>query len=115
MELLKNYLFTAYWPPLMISSVIFTFLCINAIIFGIGLCIEANKRSGVYKINLYTVAGFITIIQSVLFISMNLTLAGIGLVISIGTDILLTVILYREYKNPGNGHLKTSQATALAW
>jgi len=114
MELFKNYLFTHY-SPVMITPVIFTLLCINAIVFGIGLGIESNKRKGLYRINLYTTAGILTIIQSVLFISMNFTLIGIGLTISIGTNILLTLILYREYRHPGKGYIKTSQPTVLAW
>lgn len=114
-ELLKYYLpRTIYYPPAQIVSIIFTLLCINAIIFGVGLLTKSKKRNGQYRISLYTIAGVMTIIQSVLFISINLTLAGIGLIISIGTDILLTVILYREYKNQENGYIKSSQ-NALAW
>jgi transcriptional regulator with XRE-family HTH domain len=114
-EVLKYFLPRMYYhTPAPIVSVIFTLLCINAIIFGLGLLAEAKRRYRQGWISTYAIAGFLTLIQSVLFISINLTLAGIGLLISIGTDILLTVILYREYKHPGCGYTKSSEG-ALAW
>ena len=115
-ELLKTYLLKpVYHPALFISSTIFTLLCLNAIIFGIGLLAEANKRKGLHRLNLFSITAVMTIIQAVLFLSLNFTLVSIGLVISIGSDVLLTIILYAEYKNPGKGFINRSHDISLAW
>jgi transcriptional regulator with XRE-family HTH domain len=113
-ELLKSSLFKAAYPPI-IASVIFTLLCINSIIFAVGLLIEANNRQRLFKLNPFIIAGILTIIQSVLFLTVNLKFASTGLMISLVTNVFLIVILYREYKNRENELTKTSHGTVLAW
>jgi len=113
-ELLKTYLFkTAY--PATVASVIFTLLCINSIIFGVGLLAEANKRQRLFKPSPFTVAGVLTIIQSILFLTVKLKFSSIGLVISLVTNVFLVAILSKTYKNRENETVKTSHGTALAW
>jgi transcriptional regulator with XRE-family HTH domain len=113
-ELLKSSLFKASYPAT-IASVIFTLLCLNSISFGVGLLIEANNRQRLFKLNPFTIAGILTIIQSILFLTVKLKFSSIGLVISLVTNVFLVAILYRTYKNRENGAIKTSHSTALAW
>lgn len=113
-ELLKSSVFKAAYP-VTIASVIFTLLCINGIVFGVGLLIEANNRQRLFKLNPFTVAGVLTIIQSILFLSLKLKFSSVGLLISIVTNVFLVVILYKAYKNREKEAVKTSHHTALAW
>jgi hypothetical protein len=113
-ELLKRAVFQAAYP-VTIASVIFTLLCINAIVFGVGLLIEANNQQRLFKLNPFTVAGVLTIIQSVLFLSLKLKFSSVGLLISIVTNVVLVVILYRAYKNREKEPVKPSHHAALAW
>jgi transcriptional regulator with XRE-family HTH domain len=115
-ELLRIYIVKTFrFTGIGIAPTLFTLLCINAIVFGIGLLIEARKRKTPGKINLYQITGIVTIIQTFLFLSSNFTLAGAGLIISIITDLLLSIILYREYKGPEKGYIKTPPGSSLAW
>lgn len=76
------------------TAVIFIVTCVNALLFGMSLLGEANKR--VPRNNLYRVAGYITLVQSALFLTGNFIFAGAGLLISIGCNFVLTFIMYKE-------------------
>jgi DNA-binding XRE family transcriptional regulator len=115
-ELLKTYLLKpVYQPGLFISSTIFTLLCLTAIVFGIGLLNQGKRKNGRYSLNLFSITGTMTIIQSILFLSLNFTLVSIGLVISIVSDVLLTIILFREYKDREKGLIDGARGVSLAW
>jgi transcriptional regulator with XRE-family HTH domain len=113
-ELLKSSLFKAAYP-VTIAAVLFTLLCINSIVFGVGLLIEASNRQRLFKMNALTIAGILTIIQSVLFLSLKLKFSSVGLVISIITNVFLLIILYRAYKTEKKEPAKAPHRSALAW
>jgi transcriptional regulator with XRE-family HTH domain len=113
-ELLRVYLVKTFIPAVIgLAPTLFTLLCINAIVFGVGLLLQANKRKAAGK-NLLVIAGVVTIIQTILFLSLNFMLLSTGLVISIITNLLLCIILYREYKSWENGKLKVSAGASIA-
>ena len=91
---------------------VFTAVCINAIIFGASLLIEAKRRTDL-KIY-YKVAGITTIIQSGLFLSLNLTIIIVGLIISIFCNIILVMILYTESRNLNKQPEKTGLVPSFA-
>jgi transcriptional regulator with XRE-family HTH domain len=78
-------------------AVIFIVVCVNAIIFGMSLLSEANKK--LPRNNLYKIAGFTTLVQSALFLTGNFQLVAIGLIISIFCNFIMTVILFKESRS----------------
>jgi transcriptional regulator with XRE-family HTH domain len=113
-ELLRVYLVKNFMPGVIgLAPTLFTLLCINAIVFGVGLLIQSKKRKSSLK-NLLQIAGIVTIFQTILFLSLNFTLLGTGLVISIITNLLLCIILYREYKSWESTNLKVSAGSSIA-
>lgn len=68
--------------------------CVNAIVFGVSLLGEAKKKGSCS--NLYKMAGYITLVQSALFLSGNFQLVCIGLIVSVFCNFVLTSILYKE-------------------
>ena len=79
------------------AAVIFIVVCINAIIFGMSLLNEANKR--LPRNNLYKIAGYTTLVQSALFLTGNFQLVAIGLIISVFCNFIITVILFKESRH----------------
>jgi DNA-binding XRE family transcriptional regulator len=90
------YLLSPYY--LVASYMFFTLLCINEIIGGIGFLTEGYKRRSLHGINLYTIAGVVIIIQTMLLLSLDTNIMATGLVISLLNNVITTSILYREYK-----------------
>ncbi|OCX52832.1 hypothetical protein BEL04_00425 [Mucilaginibacter sp. PPCGB 2223] len=74
-------------------GLVYIALCINCIVFGVGVFNQNSK--GVHKL-LYSIAGIIGIVQSLMFLSFNFGIQSTGLIISVGCDLLLTCILYLE-------------------
>src|SRR5262249_51339546 len=109
LNLLKYY--EPFRTSVSLSPTVFAIVCINAIIFGIGLLMERRREA---RINLYRAAGLLTIIQTIFFLTMDMSYATIGMVISIGTSILMTIILYKEHKSPAKENINHSSST-LAW
>lgn len=77
--------------------VIFIVVYVNAIIFGISLLNEANKR--LPRNNLYKIAGYTTMVLSTLFITGNFQLVAISLIISVFLNFIMTVILFKESRH----------------
>jgi transcriptional regulator with XRE-family HTH domain len=75
-------------------ATLFTASCINAVIFGIGLLIEAKKRK--LHNNLYKIAGYTTLVQSGLFLTADFKIVSAGLIISIFCNFVMMVILFKE-------------------
>ena len=81
-------------------ATVFGVVCINAIVFGISLLVEANKKT--HKKNYYKVAGIIGLIQTALFLSSNFTIISAGLIISVFFNFITLMILYTESKRLNN-------------
>lgn len=75
-------------------TAIFTVTGVNAIVFGVSLLSEANKK--VSGGHLYKMAGYITLVQSALFLTGNFQLVCIGMIISVFCNFVMTSILYKE-------------------
>jgi len=101
---------TAFFDTINLT-VIFIVVCINAIISGLSLLQEANKRAP--QNNLYRIAGYISLIQSVLFLTANFQLVTIGLIISVFCNIIMTVILFRESRDGQIPHEEGSVSSVL--
>jgi len=86
-----NYMIATY--------VLFILLCINGIIYGIGLLMEGHKRKNKYKINLYAIAGVLTIVQTGLFLNSDIAVVNTGLIISLLCNMVTATILYNEYNS----------------
>lgn len=69
-------------------AVILIVVCVNAIVFGISLLREGG--------NLYKAAGYITLIQSALFLTGNFPLVSFGLIISVFCNFVMTYLLFKE-------------------
>ena len=69
-------------------GVILIVACVNAIVFGMSLI----RQGG----NLYKAAGYITLVQSVLFLTGAFQLVSIGLIISVFCNFVMTYILFKE-------------------
>lgn len=69
-------------------AVVLIVACVNAIVFGISLLHEGG--------NLYKAAGYITLVQSALFLTGNFQLVSIGLMISVICNFVMTFILFKE-------------------
>jgi transcriptional regulator with XRE-family HTH domain len=78
---------------------IFTLLCINDILLGIGLIVQANKSTDYKKTNLYRIAGVIAIVSSILYLSTSFTMIAAGLMISFISNAAMTYLLYAERKS----------------
>src|SRR5207237_73473 len=79
------YLLGNYYAAYNLNYMLFVLLCINEIVLGIGFLFMANKSKTQYRLNLgtlYKIAGCITILQSVLFLSPDTSIVSVGLVIS---------------------------------
>ena len=76
-----------------VVGLVYLALCINCIFFGASIL---RQKSSFKKLHL--IAGLTGIVQSLMFLSFNFQIQSTGLIISIGTDLLLTAILYCEYK-----------------
>jgi len=74
-------------------GLVYVALCINCVFFGAGIF---RQQSSFKKLHL--IAGLTGIVQSLMFLSFNFQIQSTGLIISIGTDLLFTAILYCEYK-----------------
>lgn len=101
------YLFRIYFPAqedffrASIESTLFVLLCLNDIFSGIGLLLLSGKMAGNRKINLYRFGGVIVIVPCILYLNSNVNTAAIGLLISLAGNIILTYLLYIEYKGTG--------------
>jgi transcriptional regulator with XRE-family HTH domain len=73
--------------------VILIVACVNAIVFGMSFIRQGGS--------LYKVAGYITLVQSALFLTGNFQLVSVGLIISVFCNFVMTAILYKE---SGAGH-----------
>lgn len=91
------YLFGKWYYNFFTNSTIFTLVCINAMTFGVSLLFEDIKR-GNKKISLFKIAGIITILQSILFLSSSTTLINTGLISSVFCNLVMIRILYDECK-----------------
>ena len=92
-------------------AVIFIVACVNAIVFGISLLGEANKKlSGGH---LYKMAGYITLVQSALFLTGNFQLVSIGLIVSVFCNFVMTSILYKESRAGQTPDEETTFGAAL--
>jgi hypothetical protein len=76
--------------------VIYTVACLNAIIMGIGLLMEANKQT--YLKGFYKTAGITTMVQSALLISFNMNLIIPGLILCSFTTVIIIYILHCEMR-----------------
>lgn len=98
------YLLKQHYIALIVSGVLFTLLCINEIVRAIGFLLEANKKKSQYRMNLYRlyrIAGVVLIVQAMLFLSPNIAIIYVGLLLSLLTNVITTTILYMEYKGRG--------------
>jgi|GEM_PF-4774193 len=96
------------------AYLLFNLACINAIGQGIGFFIEGYQRKKSTTINLYKIAGIITIFQSLLFLSASFKVIATALIISALCNVLTSLILYLEYKESESADEKVAAYTALA-
>jgi hypothetical protein len=89
-------------------------LCMCAIVTGIGMFIQRNKVSGTQQFSLYKTTGIVGIVQSIMLLAIGIRIqvAGhiiviqyIGLIISIFSNVLMLIILYKEH----SGNLKPTE------
>ncbi|MEO5565038.1 MAG: helix-turn-helix transcriptional regulator [Chitinophagaceae bacterium] len=114
-ELSKTYLPAMGYQSFISTVGVFIAFCITLITFGIGLWMQSNKRKNESSLNLFVVCGALIIVQAVLMLSLNLAFAHAGLVISIFTNFLLVIILYRSNMHPANNNnAKTARNASLA-
>lgn len=88
MELLKHFYF-----DLQMTTAVFTLLCLSGTFTGVGLIIETFKNKGSGRTSFYKWGGTILIVQSTMFLSSNFNLVSAGLIISLGSNLLLLHIL----------------------
>jgi transcriptional regulator with XRE-family HTH domain len=88
--------------------IIFNLACINAAAYGVGLMIEGYQRKQSNKANLYTAAGVIAIVQSVLFLSAKFEIIVTALIMSAICNVISIIILRRESKSPDKQHESTA-------
>jgi transcriptional regulator with XRE-family HTH domain len=93
------------------TAVIFIVVCINAIIFGMSLLNEANKR--LPRNNLYKIAGYTTLVQSALFITGNFQLVATGLIISVFCNFMMTIILFKESRHERSQHEEGTMSSVM--
>jgi transcriptional regulator with XRE-family HTH domain len=79
-------------------EVFYPIMCANAIFTGIGLYMQGVKIVNNGRINFYKVAGITAVIQSALFLTLDLKIQFIGLVISAFCNLFMLAILYNEYR-----------------
>jgi DNA-binding XRE family transcriptional regulator len=103
LDLLKGFHFFAG----MIGT-IYTLVCVNAIISGIGLLITGFQEKGRHNVSYYKAAGFIILIQSLMFLSLDLTIITFGLILSACNNLILLAILYSEYRHTDTPHVKAN-------
>ena len=105
-DMLKGSLFNFSFLPML-----FMIVCINAIVFGIGLIGEAkNRTNGIY----YKLSGAIAILQSTMFLSAELSIIHAGLIISIICSGISALILYKESRNVSKHSGKSEMSPAFS-
>jgi transcriptional regulator with XRE-family HTH domain/uncharacterized membrane protein len=96
------------------SLPVYVLLCMCAIVTGIGMFIQRNKVSGTQQFSLYKTTGIVGIVQSIMLLAIGIRIqvAGhiiviqyIGLIISIFSNVLMLIILYKEH----SGNLKPTE------
>ncbi len=93
-----------------VTFILYLVLCTNELAGGAGFLIEGHKRKNRYSVNYYTLAGIMIILQTVLFLGMGTRIAAIGLMISLLSNIITTIILYVEYHNGKDFFAKANPA-----
>jgi len=95
-------------------EVFYPIMCANAIFSGIGLFMQGNKTMSGQRFDLYKIAGVICIIQSALFLTLELKIQFIGLIISAFCNLFMLAILYNEYRGKEQPAEKTRAALLLS-
>jgi NADH:ubiquinone oxidoreductase subunit K len=92
------YLFSEYFNSY-IFLILYLLLCIIEIAGGIGFLIEGYKRKTNYQVSFYTLAGVMIIVQTVLCLAQGTQVVNVGLIISLFTNAVTTIILYVERRS----------------
>jgi len=94
LDLLKNVYFSVG------LFVLFLLMAINMIVIGSGLIKESLERKGYENSGAYYIAGILTIVISVLYLTLNSKIINAGILLSFPSNLLMVYLLFKESHDP---------------